>query len=65
MCVQKVDFSTTHSAGCRANGWAYKCHEEMVSFFVRLAKEAGLSASRTNLTNTYPKIDTLRDYRRR
>ena len=30
----------------------------MVSFFVRLAKEAGLSASRTNLTNTYPKIDT-------
>ena len=54
----KVDFSATHSAGCRANGWAYKRHEEMVSFFVRLAKEAGLSASRTNLTNTYPKIDT-------
>jgi hypothetical protein len=54
----KVDFSATHSAGCKANGWAYKRHEEMVSFFVRLAKEAGLSTSCTNLANTYPKIDT-------
>ena len=54
----KVDFIATHSAGCRANGWAYKRHEEMVSFFVRLANETGLSASRTNLANTYPKTDT-------
>ena len=54
----KVGFSATYSAGCKANGWAYKRHEEMVSFFVRLAKEAGLSTSRTNLANTYPKMDT-------
>ena len=56
----KVDFSATHSAGCKVNGWAYKHHGEIISFFVRLAKEAGLSAApRTNLANTYPKFDTM------
>ena len=51
----KVNFSAIHSAGCKANGWAYKRHKEMVSFFVHLAKEAGLSASCTSLANTYLK----------
>ena len=51
-------FCASHAAGCKANGWAYKRHEEIVSFFMQLAKAAGLAATRTNLTTTYPKIDT-------
>ena len=61
MLYFKSGKSPYHAAGCKANGWTYKRHEEIVSFFMQLAKAAGLAllaATRKNLTTTYPKIDT-------
>lgn len=57
MRLQQCRFQYHAFVGCNANDWAQKCHEETVSFFVRLIKEACISASRTDLANTYSKID--------